>query len=89
MVWLVLLALACASFVCARDAPLVAIMSPRAHSNVLRAPDTEKLASRSSQVSADYAASRLVHHCDSAGVPEVCSLDALVHLEVDAVRAYG
>lgn len=84
-VWLVLFTLVCApALVYARDAPLMAFLSPQASTNALRAPSPEALAPRGPKVSAYHAASRLTHHCGSDGVPEVCKMDALVYIQADA-----
>ncbi|WFC98667.1 hypothetical protein MYAM1_001399 [Malassezia yamatoensis] len=82
--WLALVALACGTLVSARDAPLMAYLSTRSESNLLRVPSYDAIASRGPQVSAGNAVSRLMHHCDSNGVPEMCNLDGIVHLEVEA-----
>ncbi|WFC93530.1 hypothetical protein MBRA1_000150 [Malassezia brasiliensis] len=82
--WLAPFVVACASLAHAHDAPMLAFLSPRADVNVLRAPELDTRAPRSPNVPADRAAARLVHHCHDNGVPEVCGLDALVHMEVDA-----
>ncbi|WFD42756.1 hypothetical protein MPSI1_001406 [Malassezia psittaci] len=82
--WLALVALACGTLVNARDAPLMAYLSTPSESNLLRVPSYDAIASRGPQVSAGNAVSRLMHHCDSNGVPEICNLDGVVHLEVEA-----
>ncbi|PKI85515.1 hypothetical protein MVES_000589 [Malassezia vespertilionis] len=61
----------------------MAFMSPRASKNVLRAPSAEALAERSPAVSAEHIVKRMTHHSGPNGTPELCDLDAIVHVQVD------
>ena len=70
----------------AREEPLLAFISPRATSLALRAPADPKLQARAvpSLSSAD-AVERLLLHRRADGTPELCDMDAIVHVQASAL----
>ncbi|WFD29186.1 hypothetical protein MSPP1_000191 [Malassezia sp. CBS 17886] len=81
---LFLLALLCApALVRAEGAPLVAFLSPRASHNILRAPAPDALERRAPEMPSQDAVRRLLHQRSPSGVPRICELDAVLHVDAD------
>lgn len=87
--WVLLLAFLCAPawVAAAVPAPMMAFLSPRSSSSLLRAPESEEgFASPGPIVAVRDAISRLTHQRDSEGVPDLCGLEKIVHVQVDSLH---
>lgn len=80
------LALLCAPLtVLATEAPLVAFVAPGSLNTMLDAPASHELHARGPYVSAKHAMERLAIRRRTDGLPAICDLDAIVHLQVDSL----
>lgn len=80
------LALLCAPLtVLATEAPLVAFVAPGSLNTMLDAPESHELHARGPYVSAKHAMERLAIRRRTDGLPAICDLDAIVHLQVDSL----
>lgn len=66
-------------------APILAFVSPRTSNAMLRPPMEGQLNDHSPVISARHAVERLSLHRRDDGTPEMCGLDAFVHVQVDSL----